>query len=67
MLRFLDPEFMPNHKIMSSGKKKKRFLADKWVVRAIFGWFVDGLDSLWVVWAVWMVCGWLRVSVNKYQ
>ena len=56
MLRFLGPEFIPNHKKNSSGKEGFDF----WLISGWFGWFVGslwvvlcGLDDLWVV---WMVC-----------
>lgn len=48
MLRFLDPEFIPNHEIMSSGKKRSDF----WLIS---GWFVRYLAGSWMG---WIVCGW---------
>ena len=60
---------------MPSGKKAMRFLADKWVICLVFGWFVGGLCVVclvcgWFGWfvgsldclrVVWLVCGWFRV------
>ena len=60
MLRFLGPEFILNHKKISSGKEGFDF----WLISGWFGWVVG---SLWVFWLV--LCGlddlyivWMRIQ-----
>ena len=62
MLRFLGPEFIPNHRKYLQGKNAVIFgwlvsgLSATWLVCRRFGWFVGsflgGVASLWVI------CGW---------
>ena len=64
ILRFLDPEFKPNHKKCLQGKKD-----------AIFGWLVGGLLGIWLVcgrfmssvaawWVIYERCGWFVGEVT---
>ena len=47
MLRFLGPEFIPNHRKCLQGKKD-----------AIFGWLVGGLFGVWLVCGLFVgLCG----------
>ena len=57
MLRFLDPQFISNHKKCLQGRGDAIF---GWLVCSLsgiswYGWFVGGL------YVVWLVCGWFRV------
>ena len=55
MLRFLGPEFIPNHKNVFKERKMQfllingwfvRYLAGLWVLWLVFGWFVGGMAGL---------------------
>ena len=65
MFQFLGPEFIPNHKKMSSGKERCNF----WLIIVWFFRYLAGLWMAWLVcrlfgcgvaglWMVWLVCGW---------
>ena len=45
-----------------------QFLADEWAVCPVFGWFVGGVASLWIVWLVrvWMQVLQLK-KVNSFS
>ena len=63
MLRFLGPEFIPNHRKCLLGKD------------AIFGGLVGGLSGIWPVcrwfveslWVVWLVCRWFVGGFKFYS